>query len=1023
MYITLCFIVTCLPDSLSAVMDLFLAMDPTDLTVDLLEKHILAAEASIVAVGAAHGTPRTPFFGRLGVDIFAIHYDAILVAMYALTVSVEGDCYLCVPPDPCIEAAALGASESALPGTASAEALHTFMLDSGASCYFFCESTTVTPLHASVAVTLVDPSEGPVLACSSTVLPCPAVPSGSLSGLHLPSFSMNLVSTAAFHDAMVTTTTPGGQRVSICTCTRTGRHLATFTHRPGSSLYTLTTEPPHIAASGQGCERYFLLVVDDYSRYTTVFPLRSKGEVPDVLIPWIRNVRLQLRERFREDLPVLHLHSDRGGEFSSDLLRDFCRGEGIRQSFSLPASPQQNGVAKHRIGFVMEPRVSLPETSPTLRWTGEVGDASVFRDVMFDESVPYYRLFPYRIAPLPPLPLFLAPGPPPVDPLTPKGPAPSGVSQVDPLPLAEPVEVAIDSGAAGGGAARGVASGGAEPERAELGVAEPEVAEFEGAEPGGAEPERAELGGAEFGVAEPWGAEPEGAKPGDTESGGAEPGGTLSAGGPAAAGPGGAGAACPGGARTRGTGAAGAGGTASAGAREVLELLVPEVLVLEVLELLELVVLQALELETLELEALELEVPEVLELLVLEVLGAAGPGGALTGGTGASGAGGAAGARAGDPETGDPGAGGARPGGVGAVGTGAGGTVRTRSFFVPLLCKVLSLPSSTGLTPPLLCPPPDQSQPQLQLDSPLPAPSPHNEQTDNLTQRRAPESRPALPVRAIRTGRRVPCPRPPPVPGTHVMALRPSSVPLQVALPSPPASSLPDVSDPESDLVRAASPTVTCLLATIVTDPSFESTTLSALVAELVDFAAACCLDYAASLVAESECVCPQSVGGEFALGMDVLEDTQEDFECLAATIPHLVAMLLGHEVDPDAPDIPTPCSYTEAITGPYSSVWETAMDAEMAFWKSTSTYIVAVPPPGAKIVDGMWIFKVKRPPGSPPVFKARYVARRFGQRQGVDFFQNFSLTPKMTTLRVLLHVAAQHDYELHSLDFSTAFL
>ncbi|CAI7928966.1 unnamed protein product, partial [Closterium sp. NIES-54] len=65
----------------------------------------------------------------------------------------------------------------------------------------------------------------------------------------------------------------------------------------------------------------------------------------------------------------------------------------------------------------------------------------------------------------------------------------------------------------------------------------------------------------------------------------------------------------------------------------------------------------------------------------------------------------------------------------------------------------------------------------------------------------------------------------------------------------------------------------------------------------------------------------------------------------------------------------------------------------------------------------------VKRPPGSPPVFKACYIARGFSQRQGVNFFQTFSPTPNMTTLRVLLHVAAQHDYELHSLDFSTAFL
>ncbi|CAI7756536.1 unnamed protein product, partial [Closterium sp. NIES-54] len=149
-------------------------------------------------------------------------------------------------------AAALGASESSLPGTAPAEALHTFTLDSGATRSFFRDSTTLTLLPAPVPVRLADPSRGPVVARSSTVLPCPAVPSSSLSGLHLPSFSTNLVSTAALQNAMVTTTTPGGQRVSICTCTRTGRHLATFTRRPGSSLYILATEPPQVAVSAQG---------------------------------------------------------------------------------------------------------------------------------------------------------------------------------------------------------------------------------------------------------------------------------------------------------------------------------------------------------------------------------------------------------------------------------------------------------------------------------------------------------------------------------------------------------------------------------------------------------------------------------------------------------------------------------------------------------------------------------------------------------------------------------------------------
>ncbi|CAI7888492.1 unnamed protein product [Closterium sp. NIES-54] len=255
------------------------------------------------------------------------------------------------------------------------------------------------------------------------------------------------------------------------------------------------------------------------------------------------------------------------------------------------------------------------------------------------------------------------------------------------------------------------------------------------------------------------------------------------------------------------------------------------------------------------------------------------------------------------------------------------------------------------------------------------------------------------------------------------MALRPSSVPLCVPLPAPPESSLPEVPDPSSYCARAANPTVAHLLATAVTDPSFDSAAASALVAQLLDFAAACRLDYATALVAESEFASPPSVGGECALGTNVLQDRQEDFECLAAAVPCFASMLLAPEGDPDAPDIPTLRSYAEASTGPYSSQWQAAMDAEMASWKSTGTYVDAIPPSRANIVDGMWIFMVNRPPGSPPAFKARYVARGFSQRQGVDYFQTFSPTPKMTTLWVLLHVAAQCDYELHSLDFSTDFL
>ncbi|CAI7922370.1 unnamed protein product [Closterium sp. NIES-54] len=188
----------------------------------------------------------------------------------------------------------------------------------------------------------------------------------------------------------------------------------------------------------------------------------------------------------------------------------------------------------------------------------------------------------------------------------------------------------------------------------------------------------------------------------------------------------------------------------------------------------------------------------------------------------------------------------------------------------------------------------------------------------------------------------------------------------------------------------------------LLAPPSDESTAAFSLVAELVDFAAACHLDYAASLFAESKSasVCPPSNRGECALGTDVLKDRQEEFECFAAALPHLVSMLFAPQGDPDEPDIPTPCSYAEAIEGPYSSQWQTAMDTQMASWNSTGTYVNEVPLLGANIISGMWIFRVKQPPASPPVFKVRYVARGFSQRQGVDFFESFSPTPKMTTLR-----------------------
>ncbi|CAI5973496.1 unnamed protein product [Closterium sp. NIES-65] len=1079
--------------------------------------------------------------------------------MYALPTSADRAGHLCVPPDPGIgpaalatgEAAALGASESPAPGTGAAAALGasesassgageaalsgtalasaslTITLDSGASRSFFRDRTTLTPLGRPVAVSLADPSGGPVLAHFSTVLPCPAAPSGTLSGLYLPSFSTNLVSGADLQDAGVHQFTPASQRVTHCTDARTGRHLAMFSRQPGSSLYTLTTESPPVPASGQVAasgqvfaaasrsgpesapctcrllshetllwhhrlghpslprlrsmasrvlvsglpqslpplpsgpgppcvpcvegrlratphsshfppteaplqtlhmdvwgpapvrgqdyERYFLLVVDDYSRYTTVLPLRSKGEVTEVLINWIREARLRLRKSFGSDFPVLRLHSDRGGEFSSGLLRAYCRKVGDASVFRVWGSR----------AFVRD--LSADKLSPRAA-------PCVFLGFPTDASGPLLRLFPYRTSSLPPPPDFLVPTP-----LTRSrlqvtlvllrvlslgvltlGVLCAGVLSLGVLTLGVlcagvlslgvlTLGVLCAGGAEPGGAdSGGAVRGGAEPGGATPGGTGPAGATAESAEPGGAASRAAEPGVSPAAAsrreplspqelrewfarrwrraAESGGAAGAGAGASSTVegAGAAGPGATGPAGppgagaaegvgvepgavGPAAGGVGGAGAVSEGaGAVPAASGAAEPGVSPAAASR--WEPLAPQ-------ELREWYARRWRRAA----ESGGAAGAGAGASSTVEGAGAAGPG--AVGPAGPPGAGGTEGVGA-EPTAVGPAAGGV--GGAGAVAEGAGAVpaesgaaARPRPYFVPLLQQVL------GLSPSVECPQPVQSQSLLEPSSPLPAPSPYTGPTGGLAERREPASRPASPVRAARASGRGSRQRPPPVPGTHRMSLRPSTAPLRAPLPSPPESSLPALADPESDSLRAASPTVTRLLATVVTDPSFESTAASALVAELVDFAARCRLDYAAGLVAESASVCPPSVGGECALGTDVLEDRQEELQCLAAASPHLASVLLAPEGDPDALDIPTPRSYAEAVEGPYSSQWQAAMDAEMASWKSTGTYVDAVPPPGANIVSGMWIFRVKRPPGSPPVFKARYVARGFSQQAG----------------------------------------
>ncbi|CAI7877770.1 unnamed protein product [Closterium sp. NIES-53] len=89
------------------------------------------------------------------------------------------------------------------------------------------------------------------VARSSTNLLCPAVPSGFLTGLYIPSFSRNLVGVGYLQDRGITFTFPAHERTTIYTDASTGALLASFTREPHSGLFVLHTASHQVAGSGQ----------------------------------------------------------------------------------------------------------------------------------------------------------------------------------------------------------------------------------------------------------------------------------------------------------------------------------------------------------------------------------------------------------------------------------------------------------------------------------------------------------------------------------------------------------------------------------------------------------------------------------------------------------------------------------------------------------------------------------------------------------------------------------------------------
>nr|GEW06107.1 putative ribonuclease H-like domain-containing protein [Tanacetum cinerariifolium] len=138
------------------------------------------------------------------------------------------------------------------------------------------------------------------------------------------------------------------ENVNTCVACKKGKqHKASYKTKPISSvdqpLYRLHMDlfrPTFVKSLNK--KSYCLLIIDDYNRFTWVFFLATKDETSSILKTFITGLENQI------SLKVKVIRSDNGTEFKNHDLNQFCGIKGIKREFSVPRTPQQNGIAKRK---------------------------------------------------------------------------------------------------------------------------------------------------------------------------------------------------------------------------------------------------------------------------------------------------------------------------------------------------------------------------------------------------------------------------------------------------------------------------------------------------------------------------------------------------------------------------------------------------------------------------------------------------------------------------------------------------
>jgi hypothetical protein len=140
-----------------------------------------------------------------------------------------------------------------------------------------------------------------------------------------------------------------------------------------------------------GGSKYGLVIVDDYSRYSWVFLLKSKDETHREFITFAKKAQRMYESEIKA------IRTDNGTEFKNYTMQEFVDDEGIKHEFSAPYTPQQNGVVERKNRTIIEmARTMLSEfNSPHNFWGEAISTAVHYSNRLFLR--PLHNKTPYEL--------------------------------------------------------------------------------------------------------------------------------------------------------------------------------------------------------------------------------------------------------------------------------------------------------------------------------------------------------------------------------------------------------------------------------------------------------------------------------------------------------------------------------------------------------------------------------------------------------------------------------------------------